>query len=77
MMRFGQMRHGSASRLEQPLAPVGSQGAAAFWCSDSNKTNPVVMPGLVPGIQTSASTRACGTMDPGDKHRDDTGLECR
>jgi hypothetical protein len=46
MMRFGQMRHGSASRLEQPLAPVGSQGAAAFWCSDSNKTNPVVMPGL-------------------------------
>ena len=31
------------------------------------------MPGLVPGIQTSASTKACGTMDPGDKHRDDQG----
>ena len=27
----------------------------------------------VPGIQTSASTRACRTMGPGDKHRDDQG----
>ena len=30
------------------------------------------MPGLVPGIQPSASNGVCGTMDPGDKHRDDT-----
>src|SRR4029453_18453388 len=30
-----------------------------------------VIPGLVPGIQTSAGAGASGTMDPGDKHRDD------
>jgi hypothetical protein len=28
------------------------------------------MPGLVPGIQTSASFGACGTMDPSDTRRD-------
>ena len=32
-----------------------------------------VMPGLVPGIQTSASAGARGTVDPGDKRRDDRG----
>src|SRR5947207_15383978 len=30
-----------------------------------------VIPGLVPGIQASAGAGASGTMDPGDKHRDD------
>ena len=30
-----------------------------------------VIPGLVPGIQLSVEFGACGTMDPGDKHRDD------
>src|SRR5204863_2747377 len=30
-----------------------------------------VIPGLVPGIHLSAGARAKGTMDPGDKHRDD------
>jgi hypothetical protein len=30
-----------------------------------------VIPGLVPGIQTSAGAGASGEMDPGDKHRDD------
>src|SRR3990172_6030657 len=30
-----------------------------------------VMPGLVPGIQPYAHAGASGTMDPGDKHRDD------
>jgi len=30
------------------------------------------MPGLVPGTQLSASAGASGTLDPGDKHRDDT-----
>src|SRR5262245_63352690 len=29
------------------------------------------MPGLVPGIQPSASAGASGEVDPGDKHRDD------
>src|SRR4051794_39804639 len=32
----------------------------------------IVIPGLVPGIQISAGIRAGGTMDPGDKRRDDT-----
>jgi hypothetical protein len=32
------------------------------------------MPGLVPGIRLSASVGACGTMDPGDKHRDDNRI---
>jgi hypothetical protein len=31
-----------------------------------------VIPGLVPGIQTSADAGASGTKDPGDEHRDDT-----
>ena len=30
------------------------------------------MPGLVPGTQPSASAGASGSLDPGDKHRDDT-----
>jgi len=29
------------------------------------------MPGLVPGIQPSMGGGASGTMDPGDKRRDD------
>src|SRR6266700_1551155 len=33
------------------------------------------MPGLVPGIQPSESGGACDTMDPGDKHRDDNGVQ--
>src|SRR5436305_8727233 len=33
---------------------------------------PPVIPGLVPGIQPSAVAGACGTMDPGDKRRDDS-----
>jgi hypothetical protein len=32
-----------------------------------------VIPGLVPGIQFTASAGVCGFMDPGDKHRDDNG----
>ena len=32
----------------------------------------VVMPGLVPGIQPSASAAVCESVDPGDKHRDDS-----
>ena len=32
-----------------------------------------VIPGLVPGIQPSASCGAGGAMDPGDKRRDDSG----
>ena len=32
----------------------------------------VVIPGLVPGIHPSADAGASGTMDFGDKHRDDT-----
>jgi lysyl-tRNA synthetase class 2 len=34
---------------------------------------PDVMPGLVPGIQPTASTGAGGEMDCGDKRRNDTG----
>ena len=30
-----------------------------------------VIPGLVPGNQISETAAARGTMDPGDKHRDD------
>ena len=36
-----------------------------------------VIPGLVPGIQSSASAGASGAMDPGDKHRDDTPIDRR
>ena len=36
-----------------------------------------VIPGLVPGIQLSAGSGASGTMDPGDKHRDDNGYRWR
>src|SRR5436190_24276348 len=36
-----------------------------------------VIPGLVLGIQPAASAGAWGTMDPGDKHRDDTLLLAR
>jgi hypothetical protein len=32
----------------------------------------VVMVGLVPTIQPSAGSDACGTLDPGDKPEDDT-----
>jgi PPOX class probable F420-dependent enzyme len=32
----------------------------------------VVIPGLVPGIQPSAGSETSGSMDPGDKRRDDT-----
>jgi iron(III) transport system ATP-binding protein len=35
--------------------------------------DPVVMPGLVPGTQPSAGAGASGMLDPGDKHRDDSG----
>jgi hypothetical protein len=35
-------------------------------------TGSVVIPGLVPGIQPTASAGASCEMDPGDKHRDDT-----
>jgi hypothetical protein len=31
-----------------------------------------VIPGLVPGIQRAAGAEASGTVDPGDKHRDDS-----
>src|SRR6266571_5347819 len=34
----------------------------------------VGMPGLVPGIQPPASARASGTVDPGDKRRDDEAV---
>jgi hypothetical protein len=34
----------------------------------------VVIPGLVPGIQPTAIAGARGTMDPGDKHRDDSAV---
>src|SRR3954469_9878054 len=34
------------------------------------------IPGLVPGIQPTECFGASGTMDPGDKHRDDTLSEC-
>jgi hypothetical protein len=42
--------------------------ATAFLDHNSEQR---VIPGLVLGIQPSADTRVCGTMDPGDKHRDD------
>ena len=32
----------------------------------------LVIPGLVPGIQRAAGAEASGTVDPGDKHRDDS-----
>jgi len=32
-----------------------------------------VIPGPVPGIHSSTHAGASGTLDPGDKHRDDKG----
>jgi hypothetical protein len=34
--------------------------------------SPTVIPGLVPGIQPTASADMCGKLDPGNKCRDDT-----
>jgi hypothetical protein len=49
------------------------RGMSAGPCSHRlapSKTNGVVIPGLVPGIQPSARAGASCAMDPGDKHRD-------
>ena len=45
----------------------------AKWCAgEASRADATrVMPGLVPGIQPSASARASGTLDPGHKARDD------
>ena len=38
------------------------------------RTSDLVIPGLVPGIQLSASGEAASATDPGDKHRDDSQI---
>ncbi len=37
----------------------------------SGRSVDAVIPGLVPGIHSSTHAGASGTLDPGDKHRDD------
>jgi hypothetical protein len=44
-------------------------------CGSGAMFSAVVIPGLVPGIQPSTSIEASGTMDPGDKHRDDNRVD--
>jgi sulfopyruvate decarboxylase alpha subunit len=38
----------------------------------AEREHPIVMPGLVPGIQPTARAGASDAMDPGDKRRDDS-----
>jgi peptide/nickel transport system ATP-binding protein len=59
-------------RAEEPLLAADAPGhAVACWLAPIERL--AVIPGLVPGIQTSATSGASFTMDPGDKHRDDNG----
>jgi hypothetical protein len=46
--------------------------AHGFHLRYAQRTNALVIPELVPGIQLSADAAACGTMDPADKRRDDS-----
>src|SRR5581483_2458882 len=64
-------------------SPAPERRARPFHCAYSFHAPTLVIPGLpalglvprVPGIQPSACSGACGTMDPGDKHRDDRPAE--
>jgi hypothetical protein len=54
------------------IAQEGAQEPALYLPlghSPLLQITPVVIPGLVP--VSSLITGACGSMDPGDKHRDD------
>jgi len=64
---IGQRDHRRA--VESEAAEPARFGNTSDHGQLSNTT--LVIPGLVPGIQKSASAGASGYVDPGDKHRDD------
>ena len=51
---------------------MGWNASRSRGCMEYSFCTTGVIPGLVPGIQLSANAGACGTMDRGDKPRDDS-----
>ncbi len=71
----GVRRLGRGSRPHLPRPPDahgGGEGGGAGRRQARHSYVSDVIPALVAGIQASANSGACGTMDPGAKHRDDT-----